>query len=214
MSSMRMERVLGQSEVKVVPITLRKANDYIAEYHRHHGKLPNGMAWWCVAAITDSALVGVAIAGRPSNRNNDDGQTVEVHRVCTDGTPNAPSALYGACARAAKAIGARRILTYTLESEPGTSLKAAGWVKEAGNIKSSWAINAREYVDVDGILVVSDAEDRELEDSDCTECFSRSGRWHAVGCSRRKRKIVDRPHLKEKKARWAVNFRPPIEVKV
>jgi hypothetical protein len=80
----------------------------------------------------------VAIAGRPTNRNNDDGQTVEVLRVAVDGTPNAASALLGACARAAHAIGAARVITYTLDSETGASLRGAGWVREKDGIKSYW----------------------------------------------------------------------------
>lgn len=127
-----------QPRIDVVPITLPVANRYVAKFHRHHGPLPGGFAWYAVAAITSQQIVGVAIAGRPTNRNNDDRQTVEVLRVATDGTPNAPSALLGACARAAKAIGARRILTYTLDSEGGASLRGAGWTREADGIKSWW----------------------------------------------------------------------------
>jgi hypothetical protein len=83
-------------------------------------------------------IVGVAIAGRPTNRNNDDRQTVEVLRVATDGTPNACSALLGACARAAKAIGAARVITYTLSVETGASLRGAGWTLEAHTGRSWW----------------------------------------------------------------------------
>ncbi len=83
-------------------------------------------------------MCGVAIAGRPTNRNNDDGQTVEVLRVATDGTPNAPSALLGACRQAAKAIGSARIITYTLDDETGSSLRGAGWTREADGISSWW----------------------------------------------------------------------------
>jgi hypothetical protein len=122
----------------VVPLTVPRANDIVSTLHRHHAPIPGGFAWFCVGAVVDGALIGCAIAGRPTNRNNDDGQTVEVLRVATDGTPNAPSALLGACARAAKAIGAARIITYTLESESGTSLRGAGWVREADGIQSWW----------------------------------------------------------------------------
>jgi hypothetical protein len=83
-------------------------------------------------------LVGAAIAGRPTNRNNDDGMTVEVLRLATDGTPHAPSALLGACRRAARAIGAARCITYTLDNESGSSLRGAGWVREADGIESWW----------------------------------------------------------------------------
>lgn len=127
-----------QSNVTVVPLTLPKANELVTTLHRHHAALPGGFAWWAVGAVSDGVLVGCAIAGRPTNRNNDDGQTVEVLRVATDGTPNAPSALMGACARAARAIGAARIITYTLDSESGVSLRGAGWVREAEGIQSWW----------------------------------------------------------------------------
>lgn len=76
-------------------------------------------------------LCGVAIVGRPTGRRLDDGNTLEVTRLCTDGTRNACSALYAACARRAKREGYGKIITFTLQSEPGTSLKAAGWTLEA-----------------------------------------------------------------------------------
>lgn len=138
----------GARQIVVVPITLPKANRYIEAWHRHHAPLETvhggtvrsngGCVWFCIAAIVDERIVGVAVAGRPTNRNNDDGQTVEVLRVASDGTINVCSALLGACGRAAKAIGAARIITYTLATEPGTSLRAAGWVQEADGIKSCW----------------------------------------------------------------------------
>lgn len=129
---------MTQLSVTVVPLTLPKANEFITAHHRHHAKLPGGFAWWGVGAVADGELVGVALAGRPTNRNNDDGQTVEVQRVATDGSSNACSALYGACARAAKALGAARIITYTLDVESGTSLRASGWEREADGIVSWW----------------------------------------------------------------------------
>jgi hypothetical protein len=94
--------------------------------------------WFCVAAVVEGRIAGVAVSGRPTNRNNDDGQTVEVLRIASDGTMNVCSALLGACARAAKAIGAARVITYTLATEPGTSLRGAGWVLEADGIQSCW----------------------------------------------------------------------------
>lgn len=125
--------------IRVVPITLPTANRYVSSLHRHHAPLPGGFAWFCVGAVVDEQMCGVAIAGRPTNRNNDDGFTVEVLRVATDGTEHAPSALLGACARAAKAVGASRIITYTLDSESGASLRGAGWVREKDGIQSWWA---------------------------------------------------------------------------
>lgn len=128
-----------QRRLLCVPTTLPRANECVGRWHRHHAALPGGFAWFCVACVDESgAIHGVAIAGRPTNRNNDDGQTVEVLRVATDGEPNACSALLGACARAAQAIGAWRIITYTLESEGGTSLRGAGWALESAGIRSWW----------------------------------------------------------------------------
>lgn len=128
----------AQPRILVVPLTLPRANAAVVRWHRHHAALPGGFAWFCVGAIADGLLVGAAIAGRPTNRNNDDGQTVEVLRVATDGTPNACSALLGACGRAGRAIGARRVITYTLDSETGASLRGAGWVLESSGIESWW----------------------------------------------------------------------------
>lgn len=127
-----------QERVVIVPTTLPKANAVVGRLHRHHAPLPGGFAWFCCAAVVNGDVVGVAIAGRPTNRNNDDGQTVEVLRVATDGTPNACSALLGACARAAQAVGAWRCITYTLDNESGTSLRAVGWERQADGIQSWW----------------------------------------------------------------------------
>jgi hypothetical protein len=128
----------AQPRIDIIPITLPTANRYVTKWHRHHAPIPGGFAWWACAAVANGQIVGIAIAGRPTNRNNDDGQTVEVLRVATNGTSNAPSALLGACARAAKAIGARRILTYTLTTEGGASLRGAGWVLECEDVGKSW----------------------------------------------------------------------------
>lgn len=123
----------------VVPVTLPVANAYVQAFHRHHPPIPGGFAWWAVAAVDEfGEFHGVAIAGRPTNRNNDDGQTVEVLRVATDGTKNAPSLLLGACGKAAKALGAALIITYTLDDESGASLRAVGWDRAKSGIRSWW----------------------------------------------------------------------------
>ena len=124
--------------VEIVPLTVPAANALVTQLHRHHAPIPGGFAWFCCGAVVDGTLRGCAIAGRPTNRNNDDRQTVEVLRLATDGTPNACSALLGACVRAARAIGAARILTYTLVSEPGVSLRGAGWELEESDTGRSW----------------------------------------------------------------------------
>jgi hypothetical protein len=100
-------------------------------------------------AIADGAgrMRGVAIVGRPVSRALDDGCTLEVSRVATDGVRNGCSMLYGACRRAAFALGYRRLVTYVLNTEPGTSLRAAGW-KCAGEIRGKpWNTPGRRRVD-------------------------------------------------------------------
>ena len=81
-------------------------------------------------------MIGCAVCGRPVSRYLDDGITCEINRLCTDGTRNACSMLYGACCRVAKEMGYKKIITYILESENGSSLKASGFVCEgkAGGI--------------------------------------------------------------------------------
>jgi hypothetical protein len=123
----------------VIACTVAAAQRYVASVHRHHGPLPGGYAQWALACCReDGAVVGVAIIGRPTNRNSDVGDVCEVLRLAADGTPNAPSALLGACVRVARAAGYHRILTYTLDSEGGASLRGAGWTKEEAGIRSWW----------------------------------------------------------------------------
>jgi hypothetical protein len=102
---------------------------------------------FCVAVNDGEQIVGVAIVGRPVARMSDNGWTLEVTRCCTDGTPNACSALYSACWRAAKALGYRRLITFTLPEEGGTSLRAAGWKVIAESGGGSWSRNSRPRVD-------------------------------------------------------------------
>ena len=108
------------------PITLRQANEFVTQYHRHH-KASQGHKF-SIGVCRNRKLVGVCICGRPVSRYLDDGETLEVNRLCTDGTYDACSILYAAAYRAAIAMGYKRVITYILESEPGTSLKAAGFM--------------------------------------------------------------------------------------
>jgi hypothetical protein len=135
-----------QSRLQIVPMELRDANAFVAEHHRHHRAVVGHRFSIGVVNIAGD-LVGVAIIGRPITQHNDDGFTVEVLRVATDGTPNACSALYGAAWRAAKAMGYRRALTYTLKEEPGTSLRAAGWTVIGEVRGKSWNTPTRPRVD-------------------------------------------------------------------
>jgi hypothetical protein len=109
----------------LVPVTLKVANAYIAKHHRHNNPLPAGV---CVVGVAaGERLCGVAVIGRPVARLLDDGHTAEVRRCCTDGTPNACSMLLRAAWRAVKALGYRKLITYTLPEEGGASLRAAGF---------------------------------------------------------------------------------------
>ena len=110
--------------MEAVPLHLREANAFVARHHRHNAPTVGGK--FALGAAVDGQLVGVAVAGRPVSRRLDDGKTLEVLRVCTDGTPNACSFLYARCARIARLMGYERIITYTLESEGGASLRAVG----------------------------------------------------------------------------------------
>lgn len=112
--------------LRLVPVSQRTALDAVARWHRHN-KPPRGDLFRVGVATDDGTLVAVGIASRPVARAYQDGQTVEVSRVSSDGTPNACSMLYGALARAAFALGYRRVITYTRADEPGSSLRAAGW---------------------------------------------------------------------------------------
>lgn len=109
----------------IVPMELAEANDFVARYHRHSKPVVGHR--FSIGAVKDGVLVGVAIIGRPVARMRQDGHTVEVLRLCTDGTKNACSFLYGAAWRAARALGWSRMGTYIRSDEDGTSLRAAGW---------------------------------------------------------------------------------------
>lgn len=111
----------------LVPVRQRAARSFVAEHHRHLAP-PPGALYAVGVADDDGVLRGVALVGRPGARVWDDGQTAEVTRVAVAaGTPHACSMLYGACWRAARALGYTRLITYTRVDEPGTSLRAAGW---------------------------------------------------------------------------------------
>lgn len=125
-----------------VRVTLADANAFVADLHRHHKPVVGHL--FSIGAVKDGVLVGVAIVGRPVARLRDDGRTAEVTRLCTDGTKNACSFLYGCAARAAFALGFTRIGTYTLPDEGGASLRATGWklIGERGG--GEWSRPSRE----------------------------------------------------------------------
>lgn len=127
--------------LEIVPVKWRQACEFIARHHRHH-KPPQG--WMFGIGIEgDGLLCGVAMVGRPVSRHRDDGKTLEVTRLCTDGTKNAASKLYAACWRAARAMGYRRLGTYLLASESGTSATAAGFKLMHSTPGRSWSVPSR-----------------------------------------------------------------------
>ena len=127
------------------PITYPEACEFIARHHRHH--LPP-QGWKFGIAVNDgTSVVGVVTVGRPVARMLDNGTTLEVTRCCTDGTKNAASMLYGAAWRAAKALGYKRLITYTLKEEPGTTLIAAGWRAMYETQAGRWNTPGRPRVD-------------------------------------------------------------------
>ena len=131
--------------LQIQPIDVSEANDFVRRHHRHH-RPPQGYKL-CLAVNDGTKIVGVLIAGRPVARLLDDGLTIEVTRCCTDGTRIACSILYAAAWRAAKALGYRKMITYTLPEEGGASLKATGWicVGEAGG--GVWSNTTRKRKD-------------------------------------------------------------------
>lgn len=138
-------------KLSLIPLDLDEANAFVAQHHRHH-KPVVGHKFSLGAAMGDD-VVGVCIVGRPVARRRDDGVTLEVTRLCTDGTKNACSFLYGAAARACFALGYRRIGTYILKTEPGTSLAAAGWKLIGETPGRSWNVPSRPRVDTHPLQV-------------------------------------------------------------
>ena len=118
------------------PVGYREACQFVRAFHRHHDP-PQGHKF-SIGVSDEVALRGVVMVGRPVARHFDDGFTVEVTRMCSDGTANACSMLYRAAWRAAKNMGYRRLITYTLKEERGSSLLASGFrlIGEAGG--GSW----------------------------------------------------------------------------
>ena len=111
--------------MKAVPIELKEANAYVDKYHRHHKSVARDK--FRVACEENGEICGVIQVGRPVSRMMDDGMTLEVVRCCTNGKPNVASFLYSRAARIAKEMGYKRIITYILDTEHGSSLKASGW---------------------------------------------------------------------------------------
>ena len=129
----------------LIHVELWEANEFVKKLHRHHPPVVGHK--FSLGAAKDGEIVGVSIVGRPVSRMRDNGETLEITRLCTDGTKNACSFLYGASCRAAFALGYTKIGTYTLPDEGGVSLRAAGWklIGERGG--GSWSVPSRPRID-------------------------------------------------------------------
>lgn len=127
--------------MRIVHIELKELNEFVGRHHRHHKPVRGHR--FSIGLRDGDNLVGVASIGRPVARGCNHLTTVEVTRLATDGTFNACSMLYGAAARAAKALGYERIQTYVLNSEPGTSLKASGWKFDGMTSGGDWTSKSK-----------------------------------------------------------------------
>lgn len=132
-------------KLALCPLTLGEAHAFVRAHHRHHR--PSTGALFAVGASDGDTVVGCAVIGRPKARMLQDDYTAEVTRLATDGTPNACSLLYAAAWRACRALGYRRLVTYTLTTEGGASLRASGWrlIGECGG--GTWHRRERPRVD-------------------------------------------------------------------
>jgi len=135
----------------VTPISFAEANAFVAEYHRHH-KPMLGCKFCIAVSDADGNVRGVAMIGRPVARGNDNGWTLEVNRVVTDGARNACSMLYGAAWRVTKALGYRKLITYTLPKEGGASLRGAGWKLLGLRGGGNWNVPSRPRIDTTELL--------------------------------------------------------------
>lgn len=127
--------------IEAVPLELSVANEFVATLHRHHDPVHRDK--FRVGALHNAMLVGVVQVGRPVSRMLDDGKTVEVVRLCTDGTKNVCSFLYSRAARIAKEMGYERIITYILHTESGESLRACGWQEDGTTKGGNWSSPSR-----------------------------------------------------------------------
>lgn len=125
--------------LQLTPIGLREANAWVDLMHRHHGPV-RGHKFSVAVLGEEGTIVGVGIAGRPVSKALQSSGHIEIIRLASDGTANVPSMIYGALRGAAVKLGypAHKVLTYTLDTEPGTSLRAAGFVFDGMTDGGSW----------------------------------------------------------------------------
>ena len=141
--------VLDLSTMKIRPCSLKDARIFVGTHHRHN--LPPRFGLFACRLVDDNEeTIGVAIVDRPTARMLDDGRTAEISRCCTNGAANACSMLYGACVRACRALGFDAVITYTLQSESGASLKASNWkIDQMVDAQQSWNRPSRTRIQED-----------------------------------------------------------------
>lgn len=123
--------------MKIVPLTLARANEFVARHHRHND--PTNGHKFSIGLDVDGELIGVGIAGRPVARHLDDGNTLELRRVCVkNGQKNACSKLIARLRQIGMLMGYEKIITYTLQSESGASLRAVRARRVADVGPSNW----------------------------------------------------------------------------
>ena len=117
-------------ELSVIPLSLKEANEFVTKYHRHNKKCAGHK--WSIGAIFKNELVGVIIVGRPVSRKLDNRFTLEVNRNCVlDNAPKGTcSFLYSKAIKIWQSMGGKKLITYTLKTESGSSLKAVNFNKE------------------------------------------------------------------------------------
>lgn len=128
------------------------ANAFVLEHHRHHRPVVGHL--FSIGVRDNVRVRGYAIVSRPVARHLDDGQTVEITRVVTDGSRNACSKLYGAVRRAVRqrnrelGQAVQRIITYTLAGEEdGASLRASGFKVDRVSAGGTWSRPSRHRQD-------------------------------------------------------------------
>jgi len=133
-------------KLQPIPITLREANNFVEQFHRHSNRTTRDSGKFAIGATTGEEMVGIAIVGRPLARLLDDGYTAEITRVCTreESPKNTCSFLYGRCWRIWQQMGGKRMVTYTLQTESGSSLKGSGWKIVGKTNKGNWDRKGRE----------------------------------------------------------------------
>lgn len=122
--------------MKITPLTLRAANDFVEKWHRHSARTNNDGGKYAIGLECDGELVGVAIVGRPNARLLQIPGSAELLRLCT--SPTAPkgseSKLYARAKRIWQLMGGTTIHTYTLKKESGDSMRGAGMKEPAADV--------------------------------------------------------------------------------